>query len=243
MTHAWTGAGITYLSSTSVANPTFLGTAPAGSYALTYTVTDNKGCTGIANTTITVNPVPSATISYAGNPFCNTVTTAQPVTLTGTTGGTFTCIQPGISLNAITGEIVPSTSTPATYTVTYTIAAAGGCSVFSTTTNVIITALPTVSLTYLTSPFCVTNAVPQNVTLTGTAAYLGGLYSYIGSGLTLNSSSGAITPSSSTPNTYTVTYTTPASGGCIAVSANTSVTVSAVPTVSILYFISNSSAS
>jgi hypothetical protein len=52
-THAWTGDIGTYLSSASAVNPTFSG-APAGSYNLTYTVTDDKGCTGSDNITIIV---------------------------------------------------------------------------------------------------------------------------------------------------------------------------------------------
>jgi len=51
------------------------------------------------------------------------------------------------------------------------------------------------------------------VTLTGTA---GGTYSST-AGLTINSSTGAITPSTSAAGTYTVTYNIPASGGCASI--------------------------
>jgi hypothetical protein len=49
-------------------------------------------------------------------------------------------------------------------------------------------------------------------------------------GLTINATSGAITPSTSTPGTYTVTYTVAASGGCPGVTATTSVTINPVIT-------------
>ncbi len=66
----WTGAGATSLSAANIANPNFVNST-AGSYSLTYTVTDNKGCIGTANTAITVNPKPTPVISASGTvTFC-----------------------------------------------------------------------------------------------------------------------------------------------------------------------------
>ena len=84
----------------------------------TYTVTINfpacGGCPAVGySTTVTITGVPTATITYAGTPFCNDITAAQSVTLTGTnayTGGTFTSTA-GLTLDATTGAITPSTST------------------------------------------------------------------------------------------------------------------------------------
>ena len=69
---------------------------------------------------------------------------------------------------------------------------------------------------------------PQPVTLTGTGAYTGGNYS-APSGLSINPVTGAITPGTSTAGTYTVTYTTPASGGCGTIQVTTSVTINPLP--------------
>jgi gliding motility-associated-like protein len=66
--------------------------------------------------------------------------------------------------------------------------------------------------------------------LTGTNNYLGGSYAALPSGLTLNSVTGVITPSSSNPGTYTVTYSIPDFGGCPAQDINTSVTINPLPT-------------
>ncbi len=93
-----------------------------------------------STTTITVTPLPTATISYSGAPFCTSVTTAQPVTLSGTaayTGGTFSSTT-GLSLDAGSGAIIPSTCTPGSYMVTYTVPASGGCGTVTTTTPVVI---------------------------------------------------------------------------------------------------------
>ena len=88
-------------------------------------------------------PVVTAAISYA-TPFCKNITAAQSVTLTGTginTGGTYSSTA-GLAINASTGAITPSTSNVGTYTVTYTIAASGGCPAVITNTSVTINPKP-----------------------------------------------------------------------------------------------------
>ncbi len=372
---------------------------------LTYNVT---GLSGGDNVTITVTPTgtgcfalstktctalactpPTAAISYV-TPFCSALNTGQAVTLTGTgsyTGGTYSSTT-GLTINATTGAITPSSSTPATYTVTYTIAASGGCPSVIATTSVTITAevvptftavaaicnggtlsaLPTTSINGITgtwspalnnttttlytftptvglcatpttmtitvnpiltptincgtsttsavsftwaavgaasgysvsytinggaannigaignvltynvtglsggdnvaitvtptgagcfasasktctalactpptavisyaTPFCSNVSTAQSVTLTGTGAFTGGTYSST-AGLSINATTGAITPSTSTPGLYTITYTIAASGGCPAVTATISVTITSllVPTFTVV---------
>jgi len=51
--HAWSDVGSTSLSSTSIQSPTF-NNATSNNYALTYTVTDNNGCIGTDNISVTV---------------------------------------------------------------------------------------------------------------------------------------------------------------------------------------------
>ncbi len=105
-------------------------------YAVSQTV---DGCVSPqATISVIVNNPPSAAISYTGTPFCMSLGTAQSVTLTGTNGGTFSASPSGLSLNSSTGAITPSTSTTGTYTVTYTIAASGGCSAYTTTASITI---------------------------------------------------------------------------------------------------------
>jgi hypothetical protein len=226
-------AGLTIDPSTGAITPS---TSTAGTYTVTYTIPASGGCAAVPVTTsVTITTLPTATISYAGTPFCRSVATAQAVTLTGTGGGTYTATPAGLTINASTGAITPSTSTAGTYTVTYTIAASGGCPVVTATTPVTITAVPTATISYAGTPFCRSVVTAQAVTLTGTGAYTGGTYSALPAGLTIDPSTGAITPSTSTAGTYTVTYTIPASGGCAAVPVTTSVTITTLPTATISY--------
>ena len=202
----------------------------AGAQTISVNYTDGNGCTAVDPTVydVTVTDLPAASISYAGTPFCTTVTTAQPVTLSGTTGGTYSALPAGLFLDATTGDITPSLSTAGTYTVTYTVPASGGCGIVTTTTSVTITTLPTASITYAGTPFCTSLETPQPVTLTGTDAYTGGTFTS-NAGLFIDATTGDITPGLSNPGTYTVTYTVPASGGCGTITATTSVTINASP--------------
>ena len=101
-------------------------------------VWSNPGAAGAFNicaSSLCTTP-PNATISYAGSPFCSTGSTAS-VTRTGTSGGTFSSTA-GLSINSSTGLVTLGTSTPGTYTVTYTVAASGACAQFQTTASITI---------------------------------------------------------------------------------------------------------
>lgn len=179
---------------------------------------------------------PTAAISYPGSPFCSNISTPQTVAMTGTdnyTGGTFSSM-PGLVINAATGAITPSLSTPGTYAVSYTIPADGGCPGFLATTTIIITALPTVTINYPGTPYCKSQTAPQPVVISGTGAYTGGTY-MSNVGLSINAVTGDITPSTSVAGTYTVTYTAPVSGGCMAIPATATVTIYDAPTATIAF--------
>jgi hypothetical protein len=161
---AVTGTGI--ISGTLSDGTVFSGTSPtitinvSPTSTTTYTISSlsDVNCAAIpadmtGNATVTVTPMPTAAISYAGSPFCTSIAGTQPVTFTGTTGGIYSSTA-GLTLNAATGEITPGTSTPGTYTVTYTITAAGGCDEVTATATVTITLMPTATISYTGSPYC-----------------------------------------------------------------------------------------
>ncbi|MCF6130178.1 T9SS type B sorting domain-containing protein [Flavobacterium sp. AS60] len=239
-TAAYTGgtysstAGLTIDATTGAITPS---TSTQGNYVVTYTTPASAGCSQVSTTTnIVITKIPTASISYAGTPFCTTLTTGQAVTLTGTdafTGGTYSSTT-GLTIDATTGAITPSTSTPGNYVVTYTLAAAAGCSQVQTTTNVVITRVPTAAISYVGTPFCTTLTTGQAVTLTGTAAYTGGTYSST-TGLTIDATTGAITPSTSTQGSYVVTYTLAAASGCAQIQTTTNIVITKTPTASISY--------
>jgi len=196
-------------------------TSTAGTYTVTYTIAAAAGCSAVSTTTsVTITTSATATISYTGSPWCKSITTFKTVTRTGSSGGTYSALPSGLIISSMSGAIAPGSSAPGTYTVRYTLAATGGCAAVVATATVTITAAPTATIGYIASPFCQTITTGQAVSQTGTT---GGVYSSSPSGLFINTSTGAITPSLSATGTYTVSYTIAAAGGCAAVVKTASV--------------------
>jgi len=199
-------------------------TVTVGSGSGNIQVTPSFTCGNGTTQTLAVAPVvlPTATISYAGTPFCKSVSTAQNVTLTGTSGGTYTASPTGLTINPSSGAITPSSSTAGTYTVTYSITSSGGCGAVTATTSVTITNTPVATFSYAGSPYC-SNATNPSPTFSGGA--VAGTFSSAPGLVFVSTSTGQVNLASSTPATYTVTNTIAAAGGCSAITATSSITV------------------
>ncbi len=199
-----------------------LASSTPGTYTVTYTFFNFSSCFGTTTTSVTINALPTATISYAGSPYCGSGTAT--VTQTGQAGGTYSSTA-GLNINAATGDIDLASSTPGTYTVTYDFSD-GTCS-NTTTTSITVSAAPAATISYAGSPYCATGTA--TVTRTGQA---GGTYT-APAGVSINAATGDINLATSTPGTYTVTYTF--TNGTCSNTATTSVTISALPTATISY--------
>ncbi len=197
-----------------------LSASTPGSYTITYTTSGS--CSNSSTFAMTITTLEDASFSYSAASYCVANTDPTP-TVTGVAGGTFSSTA-GLSIDASTGTIDLSASTPGTYTVTYTTS--GACS-NSSTQSVTITSLDDASFNYSAAAYCANDTDPIP-TITGVA---GGAFSST-AGLSINASTGAIDVSTSTPGTYTVTYTT--SGAC-ANSSNVSVTINALDDASFSY--------
>ncbi|MEO6489860.1 MAG: hypothetical protein ABIO04_07980 [Ferruginibacter sp.] len=135
-----------------------------------------------------------------------------------------------------TGTTISDTTTLPLNTFTFGPAATGGtitvtplnlCGGGASASLVIsVSGAPTAAISYSPSSLC-TSAIPVSVTQTGTG---GGTYSASPGGLTINTSTGQVTPSSSTPGTYVVTYTF--TSGCTA-TTTANINISAGPTVTV----------
>jgi|GEM_PF-2509195 len=207
-----------------------------GSYTVTYTIPPSAPCPGFVTTTsLTITQAPSAAISYPFPILCNVISSPMtpnpPVAViqTGNGGGNYS-IAPasGLPINTTTGELNPSGASPGTYTIQYRVAGSGACKNFITTTTVSVNAAPTATISY---PDLCTSDAGMAVKLTGSP---GGTYSST-PGLSLNATTGLITPSLSQPGSYTVTYTIPPSAPCPGFVTTTSLTITQAPSAAISY--------
>lgn len=183
-----------------------------------------NGCTaaGTTNTSFTISvtlPSPTATQAIASKALTvNTATTSfTPVTGSGGTAPLTYGISPtlptGLSFNPSTGAITGTpivTSSATTYTVTVTDAnSASDSKTFSLTVNSAVIATQSVASKTLTQNQPSTNFTPVTGS-GGTPAYTYSVLPALPSGLTLNTSSGAITgtpTATSGSTTYTITVT------------------------------------
>ncbi len=180
----------------------------AGSKTVTVNYSDVTGCYGVsaASSTTNVNTLPTATISYSGSPLCYTSGTKGIVTITGTTGGTFSSDPAGIVFDA-NGDINLNSASPTgSYTVYYTFSN-GTCS-NTVSTNVRITTKNTTGATAGVQGGNTTPCEGAVITLTATndPEYT---YSWSGPGLSSTDREPQVTvPSSAgTPVIYNVTIT------------------------------------
>ncbi len=243
-THSWTGSGAAYLNFTNIETPVF--TAPVVAvqtvYALTYTVTDSKGCISTSSKNITVNPKPAAAIAPA--------TPAEQckggtINLNGTpTGGTvpYSHAWTGTgSGNLSAANIVnpvytaPSIAVQTIYGLTYTVTDNKGC---TATNSISVTVNP--NITSGITPAAATELCPAaTVNLSGnrgggTAAYT---HSWTGSGAAYLNFTNIETPVFTAPvvavqTVYALTYTVTDSKGCISTSSK-NITVNPKPAAAI----------
>lgn len=217
-------AGLTINAGTGAITP---GTSTPGTHTVKYNIAPVPPCDGFSiSTQVIITAAPNATISYVPA-LCNTAgTPAAAVTLTGSTGGTYSVTPAGLPIDPNTGTLSPAGARAGTYTVRYSIKGSGGCADYNTTTTVIVNSTPTATISYA-GPFCGSENTPQLVTLNGTT---GGSFS-AGAGLSLNSNTGAINPAASTPGSYTVTYTIAPAPPCPGFSTVTTVLINESPVI------------
>ena len=207
VTYQWLGSGLS--GGTTSQNAT--ATAP-GTYTLVVTSAANS-CTASAATTVSQNttaPIPSA--SNSGSLTC----TVNTITLTGTSGGSYSWSGPSIVSGGTTAN--PVVNQIGTYTVLVT--AANGCTATANTTVSQNTTTPSVTMPSTQTITCASPTVsligsagPSSCTPVWTGGACGGSTTY--------------TAQACSPNTYTLTVTNPLNG-CV-----NSGTVDVVPSIGI----------
>lgn len=169
--------------------------AGVGSIFVTYTYTDNNGCTNSETQITDVNGLPVVSYSGLGLEYCED--DASLYALTGSpSGGTF-------SGSGITGDdFIPIDAGPGLHSVTYSYSDQFGCT-STDEQDVTVNALPVVSFTGLAQSYC---EDASNTNLVG--APVGGTFT--GTGIVGN----AFSPVSAGTGVHTITYTYTDGNGC-----------------------------
>jgi uncharacterized protein (TIGR02145 family) len=179
---------------------------PPNTQTYTVTGTNANGCSNTAQVTVTVNALPTASISPSGS---TTLCAGSSVNLSASNGSSY------LWSNGATSQTITASSA-GNYSVQVTNAA--GCSATSTIVNVVVNPLPAANITANGSTtFCAGGSVVLSAT--AGASYL------------WNTGATSQTLTVNTSGTYTVTVTS--NNGCVGTSSPQSVTVSAQPSTSI----------
>jgi hypothetical protein len=214
---------------------------PTVSGPFNYTVTLTGGCgTVTANGTLSVTPANTITLSSAvgtnAQTVCiNTAITSITYATTGATGATFAGLPAGVTGsfagNTVTISGTPTVSGPFSYTVTLT----GGCGTVTANGTLSVTPDNTITLSSAAGTnaqtVCINSAITSiTYTTTGaTGATFAGLPAGVTGGFAGNTVTISGTPTVSGPFSYTVTLT----GGCGTVTANGTLSVTPVNTITL----------
>ena len=204
----------------------------------TYTVTftTSGACPSSSTATVNITLAPSATFNYAG-PYCPDGIDPSPTFALGASAGVFTATPAGlVFVSTATGQVDLSASTPSTYTVTNSIAAAGGCTSAIATNTITINPTPTVTVP--------ANIVVCNNGAIATTAFIstpaGGTFVWTNSntaiGLAANGTGDitgfTATNTSTAPITATISVT-PTVNACVGISSTYTITVNPTPNVTV----------
>src|SRR3990172_9211022 len=203
-----TGSGAsTYVWSTGASTSSIV-VSPISNQSYSVTGTDANGCTGVDSVSITVNSIPTLTVSATPSTIC--IGASSSLTAAGATSYLW---NPGAQTGS---SIVVSPTASTTYTVDGTDA--NGC-MASLTTAITVNPLPTLTVSAAPSTICI--GASSSLTAAGATSYLWNPGAQTGSSI-------VVSPTAST--TYTVDGTD--ANGCMA-TLMTAITVNPLPTLTV----------
>ena len=206
--------GLSLVPATGVVN---LAASQAGTYIVTNTIAASGSCgTTAATASITISPAPVAAIAAGGS---TTICQGTSVLLTATGGGTGATYQFLLNGQTIAGATAASYSASAAGSYAVVVTNASSCSAISAATAVTVNPATSTAFSYPATGYCLSSST-STPSIAGT---VGGTFT-AAAGLSLNAATGAITPATSIPGTYTVTYSV---GGSCPSSSTATVTISA----------------
>lgn len=223
----WSGVGITD-SINGVFDPNV---SLPGTFIITYSI--SAPCPSTDTVIITVGSVTTPVTGFAyTTPVCVNSGNPVPATVAGfTPGGNYTYSGGGLSLDALTGIIDLTLSTPGTYDVSYSVPATTCGPAGSSTTTIIIdpVIIPVTDFSYI-APICLNDSSIAPVIPLGFTT--GGIFS--ATGIDIDESTGVIYPSSGTSGSFSVIYSVVGSNSLCTGTGSTTVNIIVNPKPSII---------
>ncbi|HTB99835.1 MAG TPA: hypothetical protein VK705_04075, partial [Ferruginibacter sp.] len=212
------------------------------------------GCSQVQPVTVTINSQPTITLG-ATTPVCYsstaqtvnlpyTATSLAPTTysISGWSGGGFANVA-NVALPATPISIaVPAGVTSGTYTAILTVTNANGCVSIGYPISVTINALPTITLSPITAecfsvatqtvnlPYTIVTGAPTTYSIGG---WSGGGFANVANVALPGSPIGIAVPAGVAVGTYTAILTVTNANGCVSIGYPISVTISALPTITL----------
>ena len=215
--------------------PHFVTYGTASSKDVTLTITEGASDVETKLGYITVNPANTITLTSTvgtnNQTVCvNTAVTTITYSTTGATGATFSGFPSGLTVgwssNVVTITGTPSVAGNFSYTITLT----GGCGSVNATGNINVTPLNTVSAPSSTPTVCISALMAPVTHSTNGATGIGTPIGLPG-GVSANWAANTITISGTPTASGTFNYSIPLTGGCGAVNATGTITVTPTNTV------------
>ena len=196
-----------------------------GVYLITNTIPESGNClAAIETTTITISTLGDASFSYPSATYCISGSDQTPI-ITGVSGGVFSSIPVGLSIDSITGSISLVNSSLGSYTLSYSINDV--CENTSSITMTIKDTATSADFTYSSASFCQYGSNPLPVFSFDASA---GIFSAYPSGLIFSHvNTGEINLQLSTPGNYFIVNNIPSSGSCLALADTFNLIIDAAP--------------
>ena len=210
---------------------------PTASGTFNYTIPLSGGCGSLnATGSITVNPSNSVSSASSNPTLCENSAISPSITFstTGSTGiGTPTGIPAGVSAS-FSGNLITVSGTPiSSGTFNYSIPLTGGCGTIFATGIITVNPLNTVTAASSNPILCVNTALSPSITFTTTGATGIGAATGLPAGVTSSWFGNTITITGTPIASGSFNYSIPLTGGCGTVNAAGTITVIALPVITL----------
>lgn len=210
-----------------------LSTSDLGTYAITYNTSGAPGslCPQTSSLNLTITDAPVADFTFAT--YCLNDIDPSPTFINGGSGGIFSFVPGGLSINVATGLVDLSASTPGTYTVTNTINIAG-CALATYDDDIVINGLPDANISGTTT-ICPGDPLPDiTINLTAGVPNWDLTYNFNGTPSTVNAPASPYVISGAAIGTYSLVSVTDGNGCTNTIAGNATINTYQVPVMNAL---------